>query len=736
MTNGWDAICALNAAQASAILFQQYLKRGPANPFAIQLRAILPPQDAYDFWLLDLNLGPPDISFTGDLTSQQCRVEMFLTGKRLVSFYADGSTVAIKSAVRVRPDESWLTGAVNLAKVRGTDNDIGQIQVDLASGAYQPKIAWIDPASPLPAQIGLAVQSFFANNATTYELGTLRDSTVPACLQPTDFRFLTQRAPSGGNDDQSDGCVAILIRTNGQDGTLEPLTPYPIPPGQTAAVLVSNQVVFNQLLPADLDTQFQPVGTVFSGQGSGDTWQTRGNGGVINLGVLGNTSNHNAYSSDGHENATAVQVSTDGLMVSAADGNLSVTWNQTWDQDWTYFTYIQGNDGWMPAVTALSLAAGYSSSWTPAVDPATDMVSFSGNGSGKATLTATGDKSLIAQIMDGQYGVKAQFDGVLQDYFQSFFSKLHLPKVNTFVLSNILFPERHDALQLTQASVPGDLVLTGQVASSWKVSPASVRVKPGDTVQFTATLNGAPAPATAVTWSATAKSIDTNGLYTAPTTIDDVEVVVITAVDNDDPSHAARAMVLVYEAPAATGLVINPSELLVTQRSPFGLLVTDDQGNPVEDVDCTVPTDRGFVAKDPGSPGLWTYFPPQTVQEPCLITLTAVSNTDPSKTGAATIQLATIETVAITPATSSLTANQTLSMQASAETLDDFTWVSYPTGIGSIASDDTDSSLATYSAPASIASRTRVTIAAYGIDSGVAGIALAYIDLSPAGTLL
>lgn len=731
MTNGWDAICALNAAQANTILFQQYLKNGPAGLFA-PLRAVLP-QDGYDFWILDLNLGPPDISFADDLTSQQCRVDMFLTGRRLVSFYSDGRDLVIKSAVPIKPDEAWLTGAVNLAKVRGTDDEIGQIQVDLPSGSYQPKIAWIDPASPLPAQIGAAVQEFFANNATTYLLGTLADSDVPACLQPTDFRFLTQPAPGGDSGNKTgDGCVVIFIRTNGQDGTLDPLTSYPIPPGKTAAVLVSNQVIFNQLLPPFLTAEFQRAntGTVFAGQPSGDTWQTRGNGGAMNLGVLGITSNNNPYSSDDREKPTDVMVSTDGLTVAAVGGNLSVNWNQTWDQDWTYFTYISSTDDFMPGVAVLPLTAGYSSTWMPGVEPTTDVVSFSGNGDGKASLAAGGG-NVADQIMDGQYGVKAQFDSVLVDYFQAFFSGLTLPKVDTFLLSNILFPDRHDALQLTQASVPGDLVLTGQVASPWKVSPSSVRAKPGDTIQFTATLNGTPAPASAVTWEATAKSIDDEGRYTAPATIDGVEVVVVTALDKQDTSHAARAMVLIYEAPPSTGLVINPSEVLVTQSYPFDLLVTDDQGNPVEDADCTVTPDLGIIAANPGSPGVWTYLPPESVDEACLITMKAVSISDPSKTGTATIQLATTEKVTITPASANLTANQILSLQASADTLSDFTWVSYPTGVGSVAADDNDSSLATYTAPASVASATRVTIAAYGIDDGVAGIGLAQIDLAP-----
>jgi hypothetical protein len=65
---------------------------------------------------------------------------------------------------------------------------------------------------------------------------------------------------------------------------------------------------------------------------------------------------------------------------------------------------------------------------------------------------------------------------------------------------------------------------------------------------------------------------------------------------------------------------------------------------------------------------------------------------DPSKTGTATIQVATTGTVAITPASANLVVNQTLSLQASADTLNDCTWVIYPTGAGSIATDDNDSS--------------------------------------------
>ena len=74
------------------------------------------------------------------------------------------------------------------------------------------------------------------------------------------------------------------------------------------------------------------------------------------------------------------------------------------------------------------------------------------------------------------------------------------------------------------------------------VSPASATLLSDQKQQFTATVSGTSH--TAVTWSATAGSVDANGLYTAPT-VTAATNAVVKATSNYDPSKSASAAVTV-----------------------------------------------------------------------------------------------------------------------------------------------------------------------------------------------
>jgi Putative Ig domain len=77
------------------------------------------------------------------------------------------------------------------------------------------------------------------------------------------------------------------------------------------------------------------------------------------------------------------------------------------------------------------------------------------------------------------------------------------------------------------------------------VSPASATLNSNQTEQFTATVSGTSQ--TGVTWSATAGSVDGNGLYTAPA-VQSQTSAVVTATSNADSSKSASAAVTVEPA--------------------------------------------------------------------------------------------------------------------------------------------------------------------------------------------
>ena len=693
VTNGWDAVCAMNTQRVNGILFQQYLQNGPTNPVT-PLRVILQGEGT-NFWILDLVMGPPEVTFPANAGLQQVQVTMFLVRGALIQF--DPNSMTIASSILVQPNESWLTGSVNLQKLEGQVNSVGQVVMDLTAGAYQPAIQGVDSNSVLATEIGTAVQTFFADNHTKYPLGALMTGGVAACLQPTNFEIVTQPAPDSTT---GDGAVILLIKTNGTGGAVGQLNPYPIPSGLTAALMVSNQVIFAQLMPPFLTAEFQEMGTTFAGQQSGGVWHTVSSGGSISLPILGNTNvpstcvAHTAFTSDSQFNPAGVAVLTDGFVIApGSNGSISVQWNKSWDQQWAYWGGLQlrGWCRWSKYGQTSTLVGGYGQTSAVSVDPNTDIVSFSG--SGQVTLDQKDAPTWWQELLFGTEHIPAAFTSAIQPVIQSIFTALTLPQVNTFALANLLFPSRH-VLTLQQASVPCDLFLSGQMQQPLTVTPSSVNLQPGQTQQFSALAGGQPVRNVLWELKPPVGTITSAGLYAAPATINQAEVVVVTAISMNDSSQVGGAMALVYELVAATGLVVSPTNLMLTAGQTFNLLVTDENGSAVQ-ATCTLSPSVGTLTQGWGT-GQWAYAAPATVETETTVTVKATSASNPANTGTATLQVTPTQRVQITPAGATVTAGQSVQLQAGPAAAGGYTWQIFPLGAGSVTANATNNSQATY----------------------------------------
>jgi hypothetical protein len=717
-TNGWDAICALDAQLVNSIFFQQYLQDGPTNP-ATPLQVILQGEDT-SFWILDLVAGPPGVTFPGDLNLQQVQVTMFLVRGALIEF--DPNQLVIKNAILVEPNESWVTGALNFGQVTGQGTTLGQIFVDLGSGAYQPLVKGVDPDSVLAREIGTALQTFFADNATRYPLGILMETGVPACLQPTKFDFVTQPAPGSTT---GDGCVLLLIQTNGSGGAVGQLDPYPIPSEEAVALIVSNQVIFNQLLPWALTAEFKPLGTNFTGQSVNGVWQTSGNGGSINAGRVDGDSDLTAYWTQderyGSETPVVVPIST--FTISSQPTGLNASWQYSWTQGWGY---LPAGHSAYPDWDTIRMSLSCQFTAPAAVDQTTDIVSFGGR---PATNVSYQKSSILDDIFGNGSEADAAGDIISKAVgaaLNQLFSAFQLPAINTFALGNLLFPNRH-AIALQNVSLPCDLLLTGQMQQPLTVSPPTVDLEPGQTQQFTAMSAGQPV--TTVLWELkpTLGSITSSGLYTAPGSVARAEVVVVTAISQSDASLVGSAMVLVYRPVPATGLVVSPANLILTPGQSFELFVTDDNGSPVA-ATCTLSPSLGQITQGLGT-GQWTYTAPSSITEATSVTATATGIADPSQTGTGTVNLTPTEEIQITPASATVEVGHSLQLQATSADLTDYSWQIFPYGVGGITPDESDDSQATYTAPASVASsNTEVAVVAYSLGDSV-GIGLARITV-------
>jgi hypothetical protein len=720
-TNGWDAVCAISASGLSRLLREQYLQDGPTSPVD-PVRLVT--ADGGDLLILDVVLGPPDLSFpAGDLAPDECRIDMALVRGALLQWSPDDGV--LRSVLPVDPDSSSIGGPVRLTQVRGEVNAIGRVQLDLAAGAYAPRISGIDPQSTAVQALGLALSGYFAGRASTYLLHTMAKSDVPACLQPTSFKLATQPADDDGG---GDGCVAILISTDGLPGTDGPLPKYPIPGGDTAALLVSGRILFDGLIVPMLNQEMQRIGCTYKASAVDGVYQATGSGGQCDLGRIPPTypGRDAPYSSDENGYAADVIMPTASSSIAPSSGGLLFTWTSTFDQWWTVELEGSGFYGPESDKEHAAMKADFELPYGANADPLTDIVSFSGQGTAKVTPQDPDEPEWkwLLKYLIGEASAPDQLQTATAGQLQSILGKLQLPHVETFALQNLLFPS-DQALRLGSASVPGDLLLSGGIEPSLVVTPSLATVAPGQSQQFTATLDGQPVSAI---WEATPElgQLDSTGLYKAPTD-GAPDVVVITAIDKDNAATVGRALVQLSPQAADSALAVVPGSVILTADQRYDLVVTDASGNPV-DATLTTSPDIGTLTKGLTT-GAWTYRAPATITQPERVTVTASASGDLS--GTATIRLAVATEIKVTASAQSVEAGKTVQLTASTGGLDVVWWAVYATGDpGTITGADAGAH-AGYTAPASVQSSQEITVVAYGYDDRLAGVGHCPLTLVP-----
>jgi len=259
-----------------------------------------------------------------------------------------------------------------------------------------------------------------------------------------------------------------------------------------------------------------------------------------------------------------------------------------------------------------------------------------------------------------------------------------------------------------------------QQAVSVTVSPASAQVTTGTTQQFTATVTGSGNEI--VTWSIsgtgcsglTCGSISGSGLYTAPSTPPNPATVTVKATSLADPSASGTASVTVVSPPPIT-VTISPTSATVSPgaQQQFTATVT---GSTNKSVTWSV-TGTGCVAYYCGTiTSLGLYTAPSTVPNPPVVTVTAYSKADPSKSASATVNLAVPIVVTVSPASAQLVVGQqqkfTASVTGTANTA--VTWSVWGAGCSGVAC-GTIASNGLYTAPATVPSPPSITVTATSV---------------------
>ena len=96
----WDAICAYDAGQLNNVFLQQFLLQTQTTD-SLNIRAVmLDPNAGFVPLFLNVQLGPPEISFPSDLSTQQLQAAMVIISGQVIQFQP-GAPAIISSVLTV-----------------------------------------------------------------------------------------------------------------------------------------------------------------------------------------------------------------------------------------------------------------------------------------------------------------------------------------------------------------------------------------------------------------------------------------------------------------------------------------------------------------------------------------------------------------------------------------------------------------------------------------------------------
>lgn len=190
-------------------------------------------------------------------------------------------------------------------------------------------------------------------------------------------------------------------------------------------------------------------------------------------------------------------------------------------------------------------------------------------------------------------------------------------------------------------------------AISISIAPTAASVVLGQSVQFTAMVDGAVS--SAVTWqvnsiaggNSTVGSASASGFYTAPAQLPSPATVTVTAVSSLDPTKSASASVTIKAAGVSINVIPGKARVLVFGTAQFTALVN---GAPSTAVTWQVNGVTGGASKTGTISGGGLFTAPNSVpvtstpehtSKTTTITVQAVSQADPSASGSALVTVIT-----------------------------------------------------------------------------------------------
>lgn len=701
ITRGYDVVCAMEADLINALLAQQYVanvKRGALLP---PITATVPVIQNISVQFVDLTLGSPLISFDPRLDPGKIILTIGFISGLVNTVQTSGEVTTLLGTQVISPGDQYsLTGVVPLTSVTGEVLANHDVIIDIANGSQF--VAHLNLEGAAETTLGQYFLNWLQANIQNfqYTLGTLVCTPGGTDLTPAGhFQLATQ---FDATDSHDKGRLVLFIPTTynpqGGSGTSLMIADI-IPEGYSAAILVSSQVLYQNILLKFFQQALAGYGVIVSASQGGNNPELAYvlgiSGGMVGARQIDYFDQYdNEYVSG---TSVGMQVTKQAVNVpfptttigSDAQGHIAIAGSSSWNQPWAKgvlskwgMNYTNGTVGMHARVGCTSVGI---------VDPVHDIISFKG----VPSIEVSFDQSSTFDQLFGSGGAGNVVGQQIADNVTPALAGLFtfsFPQINAFAVSNLLFPAEH-ILSLKDVYVPGDLVIFGSVQKQGvAVTPVQATLGPGQTEQFMAS-GGA-----SVTWAAQLGTVSSSGHYTAPASISHPQTDVISA------NGVGVAVVTLIPG----GVLVSPSFTYIVPSSNTAepqQFIAAGAGVGSEGVTWTMSPPLGSISPD----GLYT--PPWSdIQGLQAVTITATSKVDPSAQGVslAVVAEANPTDVAVIPpfTTTPLTPGQTQQFTANVIGAQDqaVTWSILPAGAGTI------SASGLYQAPAQIATPQPVLI--------------------------
>jgi len=620
VTLGWDAVVFMNRAKVNSLLEQQYITRFNRESFLKRIfgAPFMTPDKSEYLEMSGLILSHPRLSFEkASLRNSRATATLDIVSGT-VSYVRKGSNQvpgAILYSYVVSANQGFtLTMDIDLAASRGTVNEQGKVIVDIGDG-YNCRCNLVneDRAQEILGDFFKALFLEQKPEDRVYELGML-DLRDVDLLAPRSFQIRTMATEEGRNrasDDYGEGAVVLLVRTKGNpkegDDPAENALDYLIPNDRhpttnkalySGTLVLASRVVFDWYIREAIEKQVGGYLRLKSSESNHVARKLFAVGGAFDLPAFDIT----IYQA---ENASKYLRSSGPLQFKLYDPDPAKAFQVGASEDSTLELSLQGaryisihyhewywllpdKHSFWDARASATLKA----TFAPEFSSKLNYVTFKQKV--EPTITFGGNWDPDRQITHPYY-IEAvrRLDSILRPSFLSLFDVfkyLDLPGLNVLAISNLLFPERN-ALQLTDARLPGDLLMVGHIdptETTFTLDPLLPVVKAGDRQIFT--IRQLSYRTSDVKWSV--RGVDgsravgtiTDGEYEAPAvSLLNGSAVrnVVTANYTDSATGkevTASAMVLVV----LTGLVVTPSMSLIpmSDRRDVQLKASSLKGGP------------------------------------------------------------------------------------------------------------------------------------------------------------